>query len=327
MLHLYYTDLIELTAALVFLVVLKIVLLYAMNRVGAVISDEPKPARKPDKPRLPGFLNRMRWSLGILLVLNGLWQIRPIMLFVSADRLIRSGSSRAVAHWWVSNANWLNIWSVLITLAFAALLLSFAQPIMVRIFASLFTLYAITAWIWLVALHDWTAVPVTFLVGLPGASLLLAVASLPLIFQGTDWKPFFRIASNLYWVCLAVLQVIPGNGFWSGQGYAQMAQMHPADAPHSFVLFDGRLQAFASAHALVMTVLLVIIACGIAAGWLWSRSGTASGVVGIIVLVLVWLCFDEAGFGGAYVFALGSAPVVILWMLFARFYRTAADHL
>lgn len=72
------------------------------------------------------------------------------MLVVNVHQLMFAGSSSAVAHWWTADANWPNIWSVLITLSFAALFASFSRPIVVQVVSSAFTLYTLAAWVWLV---------------------------------------------------------------------------------------------------------------------------------------------------------------------------------
>lgn len=124
----------------------------------------------------------------------------------------------------------------------------------------------------------------------------------------------------IYWLLFGLLQLIPGNGFWSGRGYAVLGELHPATALSFFASMDGRLQHFGSTHAIIMTIVLVLIAWLIAAGWMTTRFAGIAGTVGIVYLLFIWLGFNEAGFGGAYLFALGSTPVVILWMVYTQFY-------
>jgi len=314
--HLYYTDLIELTAALVFLVVFKIVLLLGMGKMSSLVSEEP--VRKRNKPKLSADVNYVRWAVSVLLLVSAVWQVRPVMLFVSSRQLVAAGSFVGIAQWWVAHALWLNIWSVVIQLSFAALLLSFSSPLAVRLTGVLLMVYSLVVWVTLQGFGHLHVRPVSMLTDVPGTALLFALSVAPLVFQSwKSWRHALQYALAAYWLLFFVLQWWPSNHFWNGTGYSELLDTHPAAFPSGIsALVTGVLHGV-STHAKLGTLVIGLVAVALSVAWIIYRR-TITTVVSLIVLLLIWVFVQGLGFGGAYAFSCGTAPLLALWVLMAR---------
>lgn len=317
MIHTYYLDLVELTGALVFLVAFKVVMLLGMQKMGSILSDEPAQKKAKDKPKLSKDMNILRWALVGGIVLAAVWQIRPYMLSVTTSQLVALGSFAGVAHWWVVNALWLNIWSVVIELAFAASFVSFSSPVAVRVTATLLLVYSVMVWVWLQGFgHVFGAVS-SLLIGVPGTGLLIAVCALPLVLPGRTWQRAFAYFTAAYWVLFCAFQWLPSNHFWGGKGYATLATVQSKALPHGLSgMVSGVLNVMASSGAL-WTAGLGVVALGLAAGALFYRSQWMP-IASAVVLLLVWVFVQGFGLGGGYVFAFGTAPFAALIAFIGR---------
>lgn len=318
LLHVYYLDLIELNVGLIFLVVLKIVMLLGMKKLSNLLSDDPNPNRVHLKPRLSPELNRIRWAVAALLVLAAAWQIRPAMLFVSVTRLIAVGTNPGIARWWVDDALWLNIWSVVIELSFAGLLMSFVTPRAVRLITAVLFGYSLTVWGALQGFGHLGA-DSNLLVGTPGTGLLIALSTWPLVAQGLGWKRLYRPLLVVYWTAFCVFQWVPAHQFWHGPGYRSLAILHPASIPGWLGVLFAKFVYVSANESAVMTTVLGVAAILLALGWIWSPGRIITAIASWLVLLLIWVFAQGLGLGGGFTFALGSAPMVALWVWMARF--------
>lgn len=312
MLRIYYTDLIELTAALVFLVVFKIVLLIGMRKMSTLLADEPAP--KKIAPKLSKPLGFLRYALTILLVGDAVWQIPPSMLKVSYQALVAAGNTRAVAQWWVAHSLWLNIWSVVIELSLAGLLISFSHPIAVRISASAIALYGLIVWVFVQHFGHFATPSPSFLAASPGTGLLMVITCIPLVMQELPVPRYFRWATGVYFFLFCISLWNPFSRFWSGKGYGAFASVHPAGLPIAIGRVFHNTAVFFAHHGFAVTVVLGFVALVLGLLWL-LKAAPFVAVATEVILVILWVIPEAVGLGGAFAFALGSAPIIGVWAM------------
>lgn len=320
MVHTYYLDLIEFVGGIVFLVVFKVVMLIGMNKMSILLSDDPKQEPKPHKPKLRRDLDLLRWGVIGLLTLAAVWQIRPDMLFVTSGQLVSAGLLPGVAHWWVANALWLNIWSIVIELLFAGMLLSFPGPLAVRITSMVLIVYSVVVWVFLQGTGHVLSQEPSFLGGAPGTALLMAVCLLPLVFQERSYRSVFALSVGVYWALFTLFQWLPSNHFWSGQGYRVLAAHEQDSLPGALSgMASSVLTAFSHASVPVTVGLggvALLIAVGVVLrGQTWILMASA------ILSLALWVFVEGLGFGGGTVFALGAAPFIVVFSWLARMRR------
>ncbi|WDL97496.1 hypothetical protein [Alicyclobacillus sp. ALC3] len=317
MIHTYYLDLMEFVGGIVFLIVFKVFMLLGMNKLSAVLSDEPAQEPKPRKPRLRPDLEWLRWGLIGLLTLAAIWQIRPRMLFVSVGQLVSVGMLPGVAHWWVAHALWLNIWSIVIELTFAGVLLSFPESFAVRITSVVLLVYSLGVWLLLQGMGHFLGKEPSFLGGSPGTGLLVAVCSLPLIFQKANYRMFSTLSLGAYWLLFTLFEWLPSNHFWSGEGYTLLAKRAQQALPGPLASMVASVFTGLSHGAVISSLVFGVLSLVIAIGVIWLRHSWFWG--GSVILSLaIWAFAEGFGLGGGTAFALGTAPFVVVLSWLAR---------
>ncbi len=317
MIHTYYLDLMEFVGGIVFLVVFKVLMLLGMNKLSAVLSDEPAQEPKPRKPRLRPDLEWLRWGVIGLLTLAAIWQIRPRMLFVTVGQLVAAGMFPGAAHWWVANALWLNIWSIVIELTFAGVLLSFPEPVVVRITSAVLFVYSVGVWLLLQGIGHFLGSEPSFLGGAPGTGLLMAVCVLPLIFLKFNYRLFSALSLGAYWLLFTLFEWIPSNHFWSGKGYTVLAERAQQALPAPLASMAGSVLTALSHGGLLASIVLGVLSVIIAVGVVWLRHSWF-WVASVILSLAIWAFVQGFGLGGGTAFALGTAPFVVVLSWLAR---------
>lgn len=231
---------------------------------------------------------------------------------------------------------WMNIWIVVIEFMFAGLLWSFRYLIAVRMISVFILLYGLMIWIFAENMGRFFAPFVTFLAGSPGAGLLLAVTAAFLLLQLSIWrsKLFYRgliYGNAIYWLSFLIFQWISESGFWTALGYKRMLDTHPVHTPRSLYSIFIYITQFGIYHPVLLTMVLGMTAIILVLLWsvlLWNenflRVTTLSSVV---VLMVMWVIFQSAGFRGEFALALGSEPLVTMWSILPLLlYHYGAKH-
>lgn len=326
--HMYRLDLIELLAALVFLVVFKIVLVWGMAKLSVVLQDDDDHKdRQPSKPaKLSQSLNRFRWILGLLLIVNGLVQVRPILIGQSSAKLLEQytgflshdGMATGFAHFWAGHTVWMNIWSVVLQLALGAAILMFHGRLVVRIVSGLIGFFALLSWVFAQNFGDFGSASPGFFAGAPTASLLILLFSLLCFFPDGDWKNGkmsrrLTMVSTAFWLGLTLMQWLPEDGYWSASGYQSLQLV----LGHSLLggFRNGLVHAFATAPVLWTIVIGVASALIGAFTWFVTLHKTRLMWVWLVLTVcasfIVWVVSQADGPGTLYVFPLGTGLVVV----------------
>lgn len=329
----YYTSLVELVSALVFLIVFKFVMLYAMESFGRSVSEEPERIDVKPAPKQQPFAYRLtKHTLAGYLLVSGLIQVAPAMLAVSLEaesaRLSGAfgGHLSAPALWflhmWNAHKMWTNIWSVVVQLSAAVVFWSFRHIVSVRITATIVGLGSLFLWV-TAENFGYIAWPfASTLAGAPGAALLVTIVSgslvLPLkLWTSNTWAQVLRYTNAAFWFYAAALQAWPQHAFWTGGGYSQLVLAQPAPlSPFLHSVFSWGIQ-MGITHPVPVTIVLVVIDLFIAIAFLLPtysvRSLYLAVVVGAVMQTAMWIVFASIGLQGTMVFPLGSWPLLI-WM-------------
>lgn len=339
--HVYYISLAELIGALVFLVVFKVVMLYAMETFGNSVSEErEKAAVKPAAKPLPLSYRLTKHVLASYLLVSGLIQIDPAMLSVSlsdasahlfgASGVHGSGPASWFLQLWRANKMWLNIWSVVVQLTFAVTLWSFRHVVSVRITAAIVALSSLFLWV-VTENFGYIAWPsATILAGAPGASLLVTVVSaslvLPLqVWTTASWLRFLLYGNAAYWFFAAWLQSWPGHGFWTGIGYSRLifAQLAPWNHwLHALFLWVIHMsESYPMVSTAVWGVLDLAIALSFIISFYDNRWLFPTVLVSVVVLGVVWITYASIGLQGNFVFGMGIWPLMAWGAICTLFVR------
>ncbi|WP_258112633.1 hypothetical protein [Alicyclobacillus sp. SP_1] len=340
-LHTYYLDLIQILVVLLFLVAFKLGLVWGMAKVSVVLSEEgAKAAKASVKKRIrpPVGFRALRYGMAGLLLLNGLLQIRPTMVLVhqhALDLPLHNGASAftamnlAFAHFWAAHALWLNIWMVVIQLAFAAMLLTFNQRSILRATAGVLIVFSLFLWVVAEGFGHFATFAPSFLYGAPGTALLMSVVASLLFLRLSAWKTKrlhrgLQVGLGVYWLLFGLLQWLPETKHWSVSGFQYLD--HPiglSESPSWFALAHQHLVASAVLHPVLMNLVFGMIAWMLAAGafFIRRRGFTPWFVASTIWLLFLWLTFDGAGMFGAYVYPARTAPIVFVALLLTRLTR------
>lgn len=322
----YRTDLIEVVAALVFLVVFKVILVWGMSKVSKFVQDDDTHDRSDNKPTqaIPHSFKLFRWILALLLLINGLVQALPTMVGVSGEQLQsqytgwlqHDNLGLGAAHVWASHSIALNIWSVLIQLGFGSALLIFSQSWVVKIVSGLTGVFSLFVWIVLENFGNFGAVNAGILTGVPGAALVLAALSGLAFLPMSMWSSarFKRVVDYMiasYWAIALLTEWLPEDQWWQASGYQQVKAVPPI---HSSLagMRHGFIQDMA-ANPVLWTVLIGCFAITLGLGSLYSSPGVAWIwlIVTILWLAVLWIPSLHSGAGALYVYPFGAGLVVV----------------
>lgn len=327
----YYLSLFEFVGAIVFLVIFKVVMLLVMEKMSRSLADDPHPEDLKAKKKvihIPIPYRIVKHSIATFLLISGLLQIRPNILFVQPATWLAHQQVGVASPYdsfltlFMHHGMWINIWSVVIQLSLAGLLWSFDQVTATRIMAGLIFLFGLFTWIYAEDLGRIGAPNPTFLEGSPGTGLLLALTVILLWVPFHSWRTLFVrhmviYANAGYWFLFAIVQWLPFHSFWSGKGYQMVIALHPIHTPIWLFHLFAQVNLWGVHQGLIATFILGGIPFALAIMWLTTtwRPQLTSFVASStwMILLILWIVFQSAGFRGAFALALGSQPLLVIW--------------
>lgn len=331
-LNTYYLSLFELVGAIVFLVIFKVVMLLVMEKMSKSLADNSHPEDLKAKKKaihIPVQYRMIKHSIATFLLISGLLQIRPSILFIQPSTwLMHQQMGVGSAYdtfltFFMHHGMWINIWSVVIQLSLAGLLWSFRQVTITRIMGGFVFLFGVFTWVYAEDLGRIGAPNPTFLAGSPGTGILLAITVALLWIPLNSWRTLLMrdlvvYVNAGYWFLFGIVQWLPFHSFWSGKGYQMMIALHPVHTPVWLFRLFAQVNLWGMHHGGIATFMLGIIALGLAVMWLFTkwRSGLTGFVASItwMILFVLWIVFQSAGFRGAFALAFGPQPLLAIWV-------------
>lgn len=343
----YYLILLELSVVLAFVVVFKLGHIYLMAVVSRWFTDDDDlptqdpatpgsrhgapPAKKEGRDRPPAGRRLLWYGLATLTLGASVLQIHPALVAVSYPQvmdLLRFSHQpswlrplvSATARFWVSDALWNNILSVILQASIGLLLLA-GDRWLGRVGLALATLWGLVLWVF------WEGFGGIFsgiggVAGAPGAGLLYAVIAALLfvparVFErkGAEW---LRSILTGFFLLTAIAQALPGSGLWMSGGLGMVSgEMpgHPWRHPPgtSFLLHS------AAAHPLEWNAIFILVpaALGISTWILGASKWTLSAA--LAWAAFTWWFGQALGFVSAAGLEIGVSPFIALlsWAHFA----------
>lgn len=340
----YRIDLIEVLAALVFLIVFKLVLVWGMSKISQFVQDDDTREASVNKPRkhLPRAFNVYRWILALFFLFNGLLQALPNAVGVSDQRLLAQytgwlrhyGPGLAAAHTWSAHSIASNIWSVIIQIVLGVALLTFSQLWAVKIVSGLAALFSLFDWVILENFGNFGAANAGIFTGVPGPALLVGVLCALAFVPIPAWESL-RIARIMkyvvagYWVVILIVQWLPEDGYWKAAGFNQLKSASSVGSPSISIRHDI-LNDMASEPAqwnIVIGIIAILLALGSllelnrSLMWAWFA-------VTVVWLAFLWIPSFHSGAGTLFVYPFGTGLAVIAYSIlrFCRGEIRASEH-
>lgn len=282
------------------------------------------PARVEASHEAPGR-RLLRIGFGSLFVFDGLLQTQPAIpeglvrhvirpVVVASPAFVRSVVSVGTAVW-SHHPVTAAAASVFIQVGIGLLLLVAPRGGWSRLAGVLGAVWALLVWLFAEGLGGIFVSGTSLLFGFPGAALFYvaagAVVALPeAFFVGEQLGRRLLRGLGLFLLAAAILQALPGRGFWRGGAHNAISlmarQMASVPQPSGFSSVVGSFSSFVAAHGPAVNLVAVVVL--VAAGLLLVLPGRRAARAGMIVLSLfslaTWLLVQDLGFFGG----LGTDP-------------------
>jgi cytochrome oxidase Cu insertion factor (SCO1/SenC/PrrC family) len=305
-------------------VVLAVAYRVARNRWAA----NPQPGGSATESRSRKFL---RIGFGVLWIFDGLLQAQPRMAGGLSSQVIEPIAS-ASPDWVQQVVNFGgSIWTyhpvqaaaaaVWIQIGLGVWLIASATGWSSRLAGLASAGWGLVVWVFGEAFGGVFAPGLTWLSGAPGAVILYVVVgaliALPLrAWAGPRLGRLLLAGTGVFWVGMALLQVLPVNGFWHGGGTLtdMVSSMANVTQPHAQAAMLSAFASFATDHAFAVNLLVVIALAGLGAVFISGRQQLLRVAVPIatVFCLAVWVLVQDFGFPGG----LGTDPNSMLpWVL------------
>lgn len=329
----YYGIALDLAVAVVFLVGLKLGMLFLMQKLSALLRDDDVPAqgeqpRRTFIPMPPGY-HALRVGFGAVLTASGLIQILPQMVSVTVPELERQlglhldpGWLRplvaSVARLWVAHSIWFNVLSCAIQLVCGTLLLTTRHRAVVWPAAVIAGTWGLLIWVgtgfgglWEPGYGLWR--------GAPGAGILYAASAVLLLLPRSAWSRGAPARWALAgvggcWIAGIVLQLIPFEGFWGADGWSRGLSVTASSQP-GFLFALVHAAKGGHGAAIILNAVSLAVLC-VLAGLSWfGRRPRMYAWIATACLLACWIFLQDAGLAGGYGFALNTAPLLLMLIL------------
>jgi cytochrome oxidase Cu insertion factor (SCO1/SenC/PrrC family) len=163
----------------------------------------------------------------------------------------------------------------------------------------------------------------SWLSGAPGAVLLYVVAGVLIALPSRVWAGP-RLGRRLLagigvcWIAMAVVQALPGNGFWQGGDSGGLAAMVSSMAeipqPHVQSAMVSAFASFAGAHTVAVNLFVVVVLGALGVAFIVGRPKLlrVAAPVATVFCAAVWVLVQDLGFPGG----LGTDPnSMVPWTL------------
>ena len=288
----------------------------------------PQPSGSATEPRARKFL---RIGFGVLWIFDGLLQAQPRMAGGLSSQVIEPIAS-ASPGWVQQVVNFGgSIWTyhpvqaaaaaVWIQIGIGVWLIASATGWSSRLAGLASAGWGLIVWVFGEAFGGVFAPGLTWLSGAPGAVLLYVVVgaliALPLrAWAGPRLGRLLLAGTGVFWVGMALLQVLPVNGFWHGDGTltAMVSSMANVTQPHAQATMLSDFATFTSTNAFAVNLVVVIALAGLGAVFLSGRQRLLRVAVPVatVFCLVVWVLVQDLGFPGG----LGTDPnSMIPWIL------------
>ncbi|MBO0833519.1 MAG: SCO family protein, partial [Actinobacteria bacterium] len=274
----------------------------------------------------------LRWSFGVLWIIDGVLQAQPQMASGLTSVVVRPAA--AASPGWVQdvvNAG-SSIWSfhpiesaaatVWIQLGLGLWLLVARSGWWSRVGGLASVAWGLVVWVFGEAFGAIFAPGLSWLSGAPGAVFLYIVGGaliwLPLpAWDGQRLGRLLLAAIGAFWIGMAVLQAWPGRGFWQGNGgtlTSMVNDMAGLPQPHAQAAVVTAFASVTSAHAFVLNLVVVVALAAFGAAFCWANPRVLEFAVPAAVLFCLadWVLVQDLGMPGG----LGTDPnSMIPWVV------------
>jgi cytochrome oxidase Cu insertion factor (SCO1/SenC/PrrC family) len=184
--------------------------------------------------------------------------------------------------------------------------------------------WGLVVWVFGEAFGGVFAPGLTWLSGAPGAVIIYVVVgallALPLrAWAGPRLGRLLLAGTGVLWMGMALLQVLPVNGFWHGGGTLtdMVSSMANVTQPHAQSAMLSAFASFATVHAFGVNLLVVIALAGLGAVFISGRPRLLRVAVPIatVFCLAVWVLVQDLGFPGGLGTDLNSMVpwVLVVW--------------
>ncbi|HEY3610737.1 MAG TPA: SCO family protein [Pseudonocardiaceae bacterium] len=287
-----------------------------------------RPGASAPEPRARKFL---RIVFGVLWIFDGLLQAQPRMAGGLSSQVIEPVASASPG--WVQNVVNFGgtIWTyhpvqaaaaaVWIQIGIGVWLIASATGWSSRLAGLASVGWGLVVWVFGEAFGGVFAPGLTWLSGAPGAVILYVVAgaliALPLrAWAGQRLGRLLLAGAGVFWLGMALLQALPVNGFWHGDGTLtnMVSSMANVTQPHAQATMLAAFATFTSTNAFAVNLVVVIALTALGAVFISGRQRLLRVAVPVatVFCLTVWVLVQDLGFPGG----LGTDPnSMIPWTL------------
>jgi len=276
----------------------------------------------------------LRRAIGSLWIVDGLLQAQPSMPNGFAANVLTA--SLHGQPWWMANVlTWeIYLWqahpiplaaaTVLVQIGIGAMILAGGDGRVGRLGIWVSLGWGMVVWAGGEAMGGLLAPGATEMMGAPGAVLAYLASALLLLAPKEWWgsrrsQRVIRTGVGLLLLLGALIQAVPGEGFWRGPGLAAMFRaMAAVPQPAALASPIRHAAGLAAAWPIPLNLGLVVAMAGLGVGLLLGRASRAWSVAAMVWLAVTWWVGQDFG-------ALGSrtatdpnlAPIVALLLVVA----------
>lgn len=275
----------------------------------------------------------LRKGLGVLWIISGLLQLQPGFIFSFASRVMSPQLSGQP--FWLTNINlwFIGVWqahpvsadisTMLVEIGLGVLLLLDLRGVLQKQVLKFSLIWALLVWIFFQSMGGLVGPQASLVTGSPGSFALYAICSYFLLLE-LSWdnerikKTLARFVGSI-WLLGALLQAIPGEGFWK---VANLKGLFLTTANIPQPLFLQNLLSFIisvlSNFPFLFNLGLITIFLVLAAVFMRKNIATYWIVVSGLVLFFIWWIGQDFGVVGETRVDIGLAPVVVFVELVSK---------
>jgi cytochrome oxidase Cu insertion factor (SCO1/SenC/PrrC family) len=306
-------------------------------------------AARPAQPVEPGARRFLRIAFGVLWIFDAILQAQPRMAGGLPSQVIAPVA--AASPGWVQDVVGFggSVWSYHPVQAAAAAmwiqagigiwLLAAKTGLPSRLAGLAGAGWGLIVWVFGESFGGIFAPGPSWLSGAPGAVALYVVAGALIALPMRAWAGS-RLGRRLLagigvcWIAMAVLQALPGNGFWqggdSGTLAAMVSSMAEISQPHVQAAMVSAFASFAGAHTAAVNLFVVVVLSALGVAFIVGRPRLLRVAVpaATVFCAAVWILVQDLGFPGG----LGTDPnsmvpwTLLLWGGFIAVTEHASEH-
>ena len=290
---------------------------------------------EPDARRL------VRISFGLLWIFDGFLQAQASMPLGMAPQVIEPAAATSPS--WVQHLDnsIATIWSyhpvaapaavVWIQVGIGLWLLAAPRGNWSRLGGVASATWGLIVWVFGEAFGQIFAPGLSWLFGAPGAVLLYCAAGVLVALPENAWatdrlgKVLLRLTGSFF-LAMALLQALPGRGFWQGQPTARatpgtltamLQQMARTPQPHVLSSWVASFAGFDAAHGWAVNLFAVIALGAVGAAFVTARPRAVQAglVAGLVLCLADWVLVEDLGFmGGVGTDPNSMLPMAVLFV-------------